>query len=266
MKELNALIGLQRVKDEVTSLINTVKINMLRKERGLKQSPLSMHLVFTGNPGTGKTSVARILGKIYRDLGILSKGHLIETDRTGLVAGYVGQTAIQTKEIIEKAKGGILFIDEAYSLTPPNAGFDFGQEALDTLLKAMEDNRDDLIVIVAGYPNLMKNFIESNPGLQSRFNTFINFEDYNPNELLKIFLSLCKQHNYFVDSIAISVLTKIFQDIHAKADKSYANGRTVRNFFENSIKRQSNRLTKSSVLSNIELQTLLIEDFMEEII
>jgi SpoVK/Ycf46/Vps4 family AAA+-type ATPase len=213
LKELNTLIGLQQVKDEVTSLISTVKINILRKKRGLKQSPLSLHLVFSGNPGTGKTTVARILGKIYCDLGILSKGHLIETDRAGLVAGYVGQTAIQTKEIIEKAKGGILFIDEAYSLTPQNAGFDFGQEAVDTLLKAMEDNRDDFIVIAAGYPDLMKNFIGSNPGLQSRFNTFINFEDYNPNELLEIFLSLCRQHNYFVDAIAnVELQTLLIKD------------------------------------------------------
>jgi len=264
LKELNDLIGLQQVKHEITTLINTVKINKLREEKELKRSPLSLHLVFSGNPGTGKTTVARILGKIYRNLGILSKGHLIETDRAGLVAGYVGQTAIQTKEIIEKAKGGILFIDEAHSLTPQNAGNDFGQEAVDTLLKVMEDYRDDFIVIVAGYPDLMKNFLKSNPGLQSRFNTYINFEDYNPNELLEIFMSLCRQHNYIVETSAIDTLTGIFEDIYSQADESYANARTVRNFFEKSIKRQANRLANSDALSKKDLQTLVIGDFFDK--
>jgi len=264
LKELNSLIGLQQVKHEITTLINTVKINKLREEKELKQSPLSLHLVFSGNPGTGKTTVARILGKIYCRLGILSKGHLIETDRAGLVAGYIGQTAIQTKQIIEKAKGGILFIDEAYSLTPQNAGNDFGQEAIDTLLKAMEDYRDDFIVIVAGYPDLMKNFLKSNPGLQSRFNVFINFEDYNSNELLEIFMSLCKQHNYIVETSAIDTLTGIFEDIYSQADESYANARTVRNFFEKCIRRQANRLSNSSMFSKKDLQTFLIEDFFDK--
>jgi len=265
LKELNSLIGLNQVKHEITTLINTVKINKLREEKELKQSPLSLHLVFSGNPGTGKTTVARILGEIYCSLGILSKGHLIETDRSGLVAGYVGQTAIQTKEIIEKAKGGILFIDEAYSLTPQNAGIgiDFGQEAIDTLLKAMEDYRDDLIVIVAGYPDLMAKFLKSNPGLQSRFNTFINFEDYNPNELLEIFMSFCKQHNYIVETSTIDTLTRIFEDIYSQAGESYANARTVRNFFEKSIKRQANRLANNGTLSKRDLQTLVTEDFFD---
>ena len=264
LKELNNLIGLQQVKNEIATLINTVKINQLRKKQMLKQSPLSLHLVFSGNPGTGKTTVARILGKIYRRLGVLSKGHLIETDRVGLVAGYIGQTAIQTKEIIEKAKGGILFIDEAYSLTPLNAGNDFGQEAVDTLLKAMEDYRDDFIVIVAGYPDLMKNFLQSNPGLQSRFNTFINFEDYNPDELLEIFLSLCKQHGYIVDNGAMDTLTGIFEDIYSQTDEHYANARTVRNFFEKSIKRQASRLANGGTPSKKDLQTLVVEDFFDE--
>jgi SpoVK/Ycf46/Vps4 family AAA+-type ATPase len=264
LKELNALIGLQQVKHEITTLINTVKINKLREEKELKQSPLSLHLVFSGNPGTGKTTVARILGKIYCRLGILSKGHLIETDMSGLVAGYIGQTAIHTKEIIEKAKGGILFIDEAYSLTPQNAVNDFGQEAIDTLLKAMEDYRDNFIVIVAGYPDLMKNLLKSNPGLQSRFNTFINFEDYNSNELLEIFMSLCKQHNYIVETNAIDTLTEIFEDIYSQTDESYANARTVRNFFEKTIKRQANRLANSGTLSKKDLQTLVIEDFFDK--
>jgi len=264
-KELNELIGLNQVKHEITTLINTVKINKLREEKELKQSPLSLHLVFSGNPGTGKTTVARILGEIYRSLGILSKGHLIETDRAGLVAGCVGQTAIKTKEVIDNAKGGILFIDEAYSLSPQDAGTDFGPEAIETLLKAMEDYRDDFIVIVAGYPDLMKNFLKSNPGLQSRFNTFINFEDYTLHELLEIFTSLCKQHNYIVETGAINTLNGIFENIYSQKDESYANGRTVRNFFEKSIKRQANRLANNSTISKKDLQTLVTEDFFDKI-
>jgi len=259
---LHELTGLSRVKNEVTTLINTIKVNKMREGKGLKQSPLSLHLVFSGNPGTGKTTVARLLGDIYHDLGILSKGHLIETDRAGMVGEYIGQTAIKTKAVIEKAKGGILFIDEAYSLTPSNTGNDFGQEAIDTLLKAMEDYRDNFIVIVAGYPDLMKNFLKSNPGLQSRFNTFINFEDYKPNELLEIFMSLCKQHNYIVETSEIDSLTGIFEDIYSQADESYANARTVRNFFEKSIQRQANRLATSGTLSANDLQTFVIGDFL----
>jgi len=261
IKALNMLIGLARVKNEVNTLINTIKINKLREENGLKQSPMSLHLVFSGNPGTGKTTVARLLGDIYRDLGILSKGHIIETDRAGMVGEYVGQTAIKTKSVIDKAKGGILFIDEAYSLTPQKDGNDFGQEAIDTLVKMMEDYRDDLIVIVAGYPDLMKNFLKSNPGLQSRFNTFINFEDYKPNELLEIFMSLCYQHNYNVENYTINILTGILEGIYSQADESFANARTVRNFFEKSIKRQANRLAISNKLSSKDLKTLVIEDF-----
>jgi len=264
MKELNDMTGLNQVKNEITTLINIVKINRLREEKELKQSPLSLHLVFSGNPGTGKTTVARILAKIYHRLGILSRGHLIETDREGMVAGYVGQTAIKTKEIIEKARGGILFIDEAYSLAHSNTGNDFGQEAVDTLLKAMEDYRDDFIVIVAGYPDLMKSFLKSNPGLQSRFNTFINFEDYKPNELLEIFMSLCTRHNYIVEPGAVDTLTEIFEDIYSNEDGTYANARTVRNFFEKSIQRQANRLANSGSLSESDLQTLVIEDFFDK--
>ena len=261
LKELNALIGLQRVKEEVTSLINTVKINVLREEKGLKQSPLSLHLVFSGNPGTGKTTVARILGKIYKNIGVLSRGHLIETDRAGLVAGYVGQTAIQTKQIIQKARGGILFIDEAYTLTPKNVSVDFGQEAVDTLLKAMEDYREDFIVIVAGYPDLMKHFIKSNPGLQSRFNTYIHFDDYNAKELFEIFMSLCKSNNYIVDENAIDTLNSIFENIITENNENFANARSVRNFFEKCVKQQSNRLAKNDKISDNDLQTFIKEDF-----
>ncbi|MDR0599560.1 MAG: AAA family ATPase [Treponema sp.] len=261
LKELNGLTGLRRVKDEVTALINTVTINKERAEKGLKQPPVSLHLVFSGNPGTGKTTVARILGKIYRGLGVVSKGHVIETDRAGLVGQYIGETALKTSAVIQKALGGVLFIDEAYSLTPEEAGMDFGREAVETLLKAMEDHRDDLIVIAAGYPDLMKKFLKSNPGLRSRFNTFINFDDYKPGELLKIFLSLCKKNNYTLEPAAVDTAEKIFETIYAHKDDSYANARTVRNFFEKAIKRQAGRLAKKTERTGSDLKTLTEEDF-----
>lgn len=260
LNELNSLIGLSKVKEEVNTLINLVKNRKLREVQGLKPVPLSLHLVFSGNPGTGKTTVARILAKIYKELGVLSQGQLIETDRSGLVAGYVGQTALKTQEVIEKARGGILFIDEAYSLSTSKDSNDFGKEAVDTLLKAMEDMREDFIVIVAGYPDLMNQFLKSNPGLESRFNTFINFEDYLPEDLLKIFKVMCNEKDYIVSEELNKGLIEYFNKLYSNRDESYANARTVRNFFENAIKKQANRLAILNNPSKQDLQELLYED------
>ena len=219
-----------------------------------------MHLVFSGNPGTGKTTVARILAEVYHELGVLSRGHLVEVDRAGLVAGYVGQTAIKTQEKIDEARGGILFIDEAYTLAKD--GQDFGQEAIDTLLKAMEDNRGDLIVIVAGYSDRMEDFLNSNPGLRSRFNKFVEFKDYNPNELYEIFQSLCEQNGFAYDDASEQYLRDFFGKLYENREENFANGRTVRNFFENVMSRQADRIaTELDSLTDAELMEFTIEDF-----
>jgi len=239
-KELHDYIGLDLIKDEVDSLINWIEICKARQEHGLPTPDLSLHMVFSGNPGTGKTMVARLMSRIYKSLGVLSKGHLVEVDRSGLVAGYVGQTAIKTAEVIEKAMGGVLFIDEAYALS--NRGStDYGMEAIDTLLKAMEDHRDDLVVIVAGYTELMKDFVHSNPGLESRFNRFMYFPDYTVEEMTGIFKMRCEKSGYTMEEEAWDTLKKILEEASQDVE-SFGNARGVRNLFEKAISAQADRL------------------------
>ncbi len=241
LAQLNDLVGLDSVKKDVNSLINLLKVRKIREQRGIKQPAMSLHLVFYGNPGTGKTTVARLLAKIYHKMGILSKGQLVEVDRSGLVGGYVGQTAIKTKKVIDQALGGILFIDEAYTLAS-ESGSDYGQEAIDTLLKAMEDHRDDFIVIVAGYPNQMATFLASNPGLKSRFNKYLEFEDYEPAELLEMLDKMCAQYGVELTDEARDYAMNLFQTTCADRPADFANGRAVRNFFEDALTAQANRL------------------------
>ena len=254
MEELNCLIGLENIKKDVKSLINLIKVRKLRIQNGLAVPPVSLHMVFMGNPGTGKTTVARLLSGIYKSMGVLSKGQLVEADRSALVAGFVGQTAIKTSEIIQKAKGGILFIDEAYSLTP-EAGSDFGREAIEIILKSMEDNRDDLIVIVAGYEDLMNKFISSNPGLESRFSKYFVFEDYNGEQLYEIFASLCKKHEYVLTPEAETKTKDLLKQLYESRNENFGNARDVRNLFERAMSNQCDRVAA--------IESPKVEDLME---
>ncbi len=256
--ELNELIGLEGIKREVNNLINIVTIYKLRQQNGLKTVDMSLHMVFSGNPGTGKTMIARLMSRIYKSLGMLKKGHLVEVDRSGLVAGYVGQTATKTSAVIEKALGGVLFIDEAYALNNKSEN-DFGQEAIDTLLKAMEDHRDDLVVIVAGYDGLMDQFIHSNPGLESRFNRYLHFDDYTVEEMLAILDLQLKKGQYRLTEGARAAVGDYIKAANTSSI-AFGNARGVRNIFERLLVAQANRLAQGGDVTKEDLMDITEED------
>ena len=261
MEELNELIGLKTVKHDVEEMVGLAKVRKMREEKGMKAVLVSLHLVFSGNPGTGKTTVARILAKLYKEIGILSTGQLVETDRSGLVAGYVGQTAIKTQKKIQEAMGGVLFIDEAYTLN--QEGENYGQEAIDTILKAMEDHRDKFVVIVAGYTDLMKAFIESNPGLKSRFNKFFYFPDYTVDELQAIFMMQCRKYQYKLTEEAEAAVKEEIVRLEAAKGENFANAREVRNLFEKIITNQAARVADLENVDEETLTTLTIDDLKD---
>ena len=263
LAELDGLCGLEQVKQDVKSLINLVKVRRLREEAGLPVPPMSLHLVFLGNPGTGKTTVARLLARLYHAIGVLPKGQLVEVDRSGLVAGFVGQTAQKTQEVIQKAIGGVLFIDEAYALVNQDNGNDFGREAIEVLLKNMEDHRKDLVVIVAGYSQLMEKFIHSNPGLESRFNKYFYFEDYDGAQLFTILQSMCVKNGYVLTPEGKALARRELMALYEDRDENFGNARDVRNLFEQAVARQSDRVARLEAPTREQLMELRPEDLAE---
>lgn len=262
-KELDSYVGLSAVKREVKDLINLAAVERLRRQHGLPTADMSLHMVFSGNPGTGKTTIARLMARVYHSLGILSKGQLVEVDRSRLVAGYVGQTAIKTRKVIDSALGGVLFIDEAYALVNQENGNDFGREAIEVLLKNMEDHRDDLIVIAAGYSGLMEKFIHSNPGLESRFNKYFYFEDYDGAQLFTILQSMCVKNGYVLTPEGEALARRELMALYEDRDENFGNARDVRNLFEQAVARQSDRVARLEAPTREQLMALRPEDLAE---
>ena len=262
LEELNALVGLETAKTKVNDLIAYQKVQKLRRENNLHSAKNTLHLAFTGNPGTGKTTVARIVGYIYKQIGLLSKGHFVEVSRTDLIAGYQGQTALKVKSVIDKAKGGVLFIDEAYSITENDHSDSYGRECLTELTKALEDYRDDLVVIVAGYTEPMGKFFESNPGLKSRFNTFIEFPDYALEDLEKILISMCDNNDYVLDENALIVIRDFLEESIFKKDENFANGRLVRNLYDDLVMNHARRVVDIKNPTKNDLSTIISDDFI----
>lgn len=261
LDELNNLVGLEKVKAKVNDLIVYQKVQKLRRENDLYSEKSTLHLAFTGNPGTGKTTVARIVGRIYKQIGLLSKGHFIEVSRTDLIAGYQGQTALKVKNVIERAKGGVLFIDEAYSITENDHSDSYGRECLTELTKALEDYRDDLVVIVAGYTDPMNKFFESNPGLKSRFNTFIEFDDYQAEELSEILINMCKKNDYRLNDEAKKRLQIFFENETSKKGENFANGRLARNLYDNLVMNHAKRVINIEDATKDDLSVITVSDF-----